>query len=159
MPTLPPASSGRRARPRAAGFAAAVLAVTLPVGTLLCGTVGAAGAAGAHRMAAYGATSAQDGRLHRGCHDYTYGYRVSPPDADSWGLETFLVDPDGDTIASGGFLSGGDRKKGTGTFRFCRGTTSPGRFTIRAKLTYYTGWEKHAGWVDPTHFRLRRPKA
>lgn len=96
-----------------------------------------------------------DGVLRQGCHDYKYRYRVISPKPD-WALETFLVDPNKETIANGGFASNVDPKKGTGKFRFCRYNTSPGKFKIKGKLTYYDGWDKSVVWVKPGYFRLRK---
>ena len=105
--------------------------------------------------AQYAKTTAQDGVLRKGCRTYTYGYAVKPP-AEIWGLETFLVDPRGETIASGGFLSGSDETKGTGTFRFCRSITRPGTFTIKGKFTYRETSQSNPveGKIKPTKFRL-----
>jgi len=95
-----------------------------------------------------------DGVLREGCHRYKYHYKVKPPKPD-WALETFLVDPTGETIASGGFISGNDPKRGTGKFRFCEYNTKPGRFKLRGKLTYREGFQQWVVWVKPKFFRLR----
>ena len=106
----------------------------------------------------FGRTSAPNGRLHRGCRNYTYRYLVSPP-SDDWTLETFLRDPTRESIASGTFSSDSDPRSARSRFRFCRYNTRPGRFTIRALLHWYgpTG-DGHAIWLEPSHFRLRRPR-
>jgi hypothetical protein len=96
-----------------------------------------------------------DGVLRDGCHNYKYHYKVKPPKRD-WALETFLVDPRKETIASGGFISDYDEKKGTGKFRFCRYNTEPGLFKIRGKLTWRNGYDQKVKWVKPGFFRLRR---
>ncbi|GAB3196946.1 hypothetical protein GCM10027062_07390 [Nocardioides hungaricus] len=103
-----------------------------------------------------GGTSARDGVLRMGCHDYPYRYRLEIR-TDDWTLETFLVDRRGETIASGAYLAGPDRKRQRADFRFCRYNTVPGRFTIRAKLMWYTDSGEHQAWLKPSHFRLRRP--
>ncbi len=105
--------------------------------------------------AAYGRTHADDGRLRSGCHNYRYHYVVDTPTND-WTLETFLVDPHGETIASGAFLVGSDPRRGIGRFRFCRYSTRAGKFTIRAKVHWYNGSEEHKAFFNPSHFRLRR---
>ena len=97
-----------------------------------------------------------DGVLRPSCHNYRYHYKVVPPEP-SWVLETFLVDPRGETIASGGFDSAIDPKKGVGTFRFCRYNTTYGRFKLRGKLTYDDGYDQTVKWVKPGYFRLRKP--
>jgi hypothetical protein len=96
-----------------------------------------------------------DGTLRAGCHNYKYQYKVKPPKPD-WALETFLVDPTKETIASGAFISGNDPKRGTGKFRFCRYNTEPGTFKIRGKLTYREGYDQWVRWVKPGYFKLTR---
>ena len=49
-----------------------------------------------------------------------------------------------------------DAKRAPAHFRFCRYNTEPGRFTIRAKLTFYNDSGEHRVWLEPSHFRLRR---
>lgn len=106
----------------------------------------------------YGHTSAPDGTLRRGCHDYRYRYALTPPTGD-WILETFLRGPDGEGLSSDVFAAGADRRTSRETFRFCRYSTRPGRFTIRAKLQWYDDDnEQHAVWLEPSHFRLRKPR-
>lgn len=112
-----------------------------------------------HRQrASYGRTSAPDGTLRSGCRNYPYRYRITTP-TDDWTLETFLRDPTGETIASGAFFSDSDASRNRVRFRFCRYSTRPGRFTIRALVHWYgdTGQE-HRVWLEPSHFRLKRPR-
>ena len=97
---------------------------------------------------------AKDKVLKRGCHNYRYQYKVTSP-ADEWALETYLKDPTGETIASNAKDSFVDRKRGSGTFRFCRYSTRPGKFKIEGKLTRYDGYDQHVGWVRPGFFRMR----
>jgi hypothetical protein len=112
----------------------------------------------ARDRSSYGHTSAPDGLLRAGCHGYRYRYRVTAP-SDDWTLETFLRDPTGDSLASGGFMSDSDPRRGTGSFRFCRYATRPGKFTIRAKLHWYGPYgEDHKVRLEPSHFHLRRPR-
>ncbi len=110
-----------------------------------------------HDAAAYARTWAADQPLRPGCRKVRYRYEVDPPTDQAWGLETFLIGPRGKRIASGALSNTADRKKGRDTFDVCRTSTRPGKFRIRAKLTYYDGWTSHDGWADPTRFRLRRP--
>lgn len=111
----------------------------LAAGSLLLGLGGATDAppkaSGPYPMAQYARVYAPDGTLLSGCHSYRYSYRVDPP-TEIWGLETTLIDPRGTAVASGAFLSGSDPKAGKGYFRFCKPSTTPGRFKIRAKFTY-----------------------
>ncbi len=103
-----------------------------------------------------GHTHAEDGVLRRGCHNYPYRYVVNVR-TDDWTLETFLDDRTGETVASGAFTADSDPKRKRDAFRFCRYSTHAGRFTIRAKLTWYPDQGEHQRWLEPSHFRLRRP--
>jgi len=135
---------------RVALVCATALAVAM---TLL--VVAAPQADAKHRHAQYAETSKPDGKLKRGCKNYRYRYEVTPPEeADSWGLETFLVDRTGERIASGGVLSG-EPEKGRETLRFCRQNTVKGKFKLAGKYTYVVKGEIIAGWIKPTRFRLR----
>ncbi|MCW2843272.1 MAG: hypothetical protein JWN22_1188 [Nocardioides sp.] len=102
----------------------------------------------------FGHTGSRDRVLKQSCHNYRYHFVVKAPTND-WTLETFLVDPTGDTLASGAFSSESENDRDHGRFRICRTNTVPGRFTIRAKLTWYRGSEEHTVWFKPSHFRLR----
>lgn len=141
-----------RTRPRT--LVHAWLAVVL-AGVLVL--AGAPSAEAKQRFAKYAETARGDGTLRKGCHNYRYKYRITPPkQADSWGLELFLTDPTGEDVASGGELFGSDPPKGKGRFRVCSTSTEPGTFKIRGKFTYYVGWDRKQGWIKPTRFRLER---
>lgn len=103
-----------------------------------------------------GHTRAPDGVLRAGCRNYPYRYVVKVR-TDDWMLETFLTDRTGEAVASGTYASGPDTKRMRSRFRLCRYTTEPGRFTIRAKLRWFTDAGDHQAWLKPAHFRLRRP--
>ena len=113
------------------------------------------GAPASANTARYGHTARRDGTLWPSCHDYRYRYVVKAPTND-WVLETFLIDPTGTRLASNVFGSTSEPRRGRGTFRFCRYSTRPGRFTIRAKLTWYNGSTEHRVRFLPSHFRLHR---
>ncbi len=111
---------------------------------------------------AYGHVGAADRTLHRGCHDYPYHYVVKAPSPD-WILETWLRDPRGKPRGSGDFAPGSDPTRGRARFGICRSTVVPGRFTIRARLSWYTAGMlptdppvEHRRWFEPAHFRLHR---
>ncbi|HEX3221022.1 MAG TPA: hypothetical protein VHR35_00505 [Nocardioides sp.] len=111
----------------------------------------------------FGHTDAPDRTLRKGCHHYRYHY-VAKPKSDDWLLETWLYDPRGKPRGSGDFLHGSDPKEGHGRFGICRSTVVPGRFTIRARLRWYTPGAlpidppvRHQKWFKPSHFRLTRP--
>lgn len=106
----------------------------------------------------YGYTAAPNRTLRPGCHDYRYRFRVTAP-TDDWTLETFLRDPDRETIASGAFMSDADAGLRHSRFRFCRYSTRPGVFRIRALLHWYGAYgEEHRVWLDTSRFRLSRPR-
>jgi hypothetical protein len=105
----------------------------------------------------YGHTAAADRVLRPHCHNYRYSYRVKAPTND-WTLETYLRDSHGEGVASGVLSADSEPRRGHARFRICRYSTRPGRFTIRAKLTWYDGGDGgHRVWFVPSHFRLRRP--
>jgi hypothetical protein len=135
-------------------LAAAVLAPALAA-------TGASGAVAG--TSAFGHTNARDRTLRHGCHDYRYHYVVKPGSGD-WILETWLYDPRGKPRGSGDFLHGSDPKDGHGLFGICRSTVVPGRFTIKARLSWYTPGllptdppVRHHRWFERSHFRLTRP--
>jgi hypothetical protein len=110
----------------------------------------------------YGHVGAADRTLGPGCHHYRYHYLVEPPTND-WFLETWLYDPRGRPRGSGDLAQGSDRKRGHGHFGICRSTVVPGRFTIKARLHWYTPGMlptdppvEHTRWFKPAHFRLHR---
>ncbi len=128
-----------------------------PVSGLVGGLVGESPHHQRRDRADYGHTSAPDGTLRRGCRDYPYRYVVSTPTRD-WTLETFLDDRTGETIASNAYFADSDPARDRAHFRFCRYSTYAGRFTIRAKVHWYDGTGgDHKVWLEPSHFRLRRP--
>ena len=144
----------------AAGLLTAVPAAADPPSDPVSGLVGElVGPPGDHHRAQrrdLGHTHADDGVLRTGCRNYPYRY-VLKIRTNDWTLETFLDDRTGETIASGAYAAGPDRKRMTTSFRFCRYSTQPGRFTIRAKLNWYNDSGDHEAWLKPSHFRLRRP--
>lgn len=141
----------------AAGLMTAVPAAAAPLPDPVSGLVGERSADRGHSRGEKGSTHARDGVLRSGCKDYGYRYRLHIRTND-WTLETFLRDPTGENLASGAYAAGADPKRKTDAhFRLCRYTTQPGRFTIRAKLVYYNASGEHTVWLEPSHFRLRRP--
>jgi hypothetical protein len=106
---------------------------------------------------------ARDGTLRAGCHRYRYHYVVKPGSAD-WTLETWLSDPRGKPRGAGDLFAGSDPKEGHDSFGLCRASVVPGRFTITARLRWYTPGTlptdpltRHTVWFRPAHFRLSRP--
>ncbi len=118
----------------------------------------------------YGRTWRRDGVLRPGCHEYAFQYRVRPgnvqqPGGD-WAFEAFLLDRNGDHVASAAKDAAIDPKRGAGTLDFCTSRTVPGRFKIRGRLTVYPPDDGNpltapasaaVKWIKPGYFRLRRP--
>jgi hypothetical protein len=112
----------------------------------------------ARGAADYGHTAAPDGRLRRGCRAYPFRYRLTLP-SDDWTLEVFLRDPRGRGLASRAFISDSDPAAQRSRFRFCRYSTQPGRFTIKALAHWYDDrGAGHEVWLAPSRFRLRAPR-
>jgi hypothetical protein len=112
---------------------------------------------------AYGHVGARDRTLRAGCHPYRYHFVVKPGSSD-WTLETWLYDPRGRPRGAGDLFAGSDPEAGHGSFGICRATVVPGRFTIKARLRWYTPGmlptdplTEHTRWFQPAHFRLSRP--
>ncbi len=112
---------------------------------------------------AYGHVAARDGVLRAGCHPYRYHYVVKPGSSD-WTLETWLSDPRGRPRGAGDLFAGSDPERGRASFGLCRATVVTGRFTITARLRWYTPGvlptdppTEHTRWFKPAHFRLSRP--
>lgn len=103
----------------------------------------------------WGRTKAADQRFRHDCHPYRYRYDIDPPSED-WVLETFLRGPGGKRLAADQFLPGSDPTSGRATFKVCGVTTRPGRFTIRAKVTYEKNLEERVSRLEPSYFRLTR---
>ncbi|MBS41637.1 MAG: hypothetical protein CMH83_00385 [Nocardioides sp.] len=111
-------------------------------------------AADAHpRYYAWGTTAARDQKLKKGCHDYTYRYRIAAP-TDEWAAEIFIKNKNGRFIASNAIDTASDPDRGALTFHLCRRSTAPGRHTIKMKITWQDGRDQYDGWVPPTRFKL-----
>jgi hypothetical protein len=111
----------------------------------------------------FGHVGAPDQTLRAGCHRYRYHYVVEPGSAD-WMLETWLRDPRGRHRGAGDFAGGSDPTRGRATFGLCRASVVPGRFTISARLRWYTPGAlpldppvQHTRWFEPAYVRLTRP--
>ena len=129
----------------------------LSAALLLAGSTAASG-----WTTAYGHVGAPDRTLLKGGHHSGYHYVVKAP-SDDWILETWLRDPRGKPRGSGDFAPGSDPRRGRGHFGICRSTVVPGRFTIKARLSWYTAGMlptdppvEHQRWFKPAHFRLHR---
>lgn len=105
----------------------------------------------------WGSTSAPNSVLKRGCRDYTYSYRITPPEGQ-WSLELFFKGPNGKRVGSAYFLEGGDPEADTEVLELCRRTTRAGRYTIAAFLSVQNIDETTEGWLPESHFRLKRKR-
>jgi hypothetical protein len=104
----------------------------------------------------WGSITAASGKLRKGCRKYTYSWSLQPPEGD-WGLELFLIDPDGKKIGSAAQLVGVDPLQGSGVFTICKAVTRHGRFHIRGLLSVQNGPDEYVeGWVEPASFSLRK---
>ena len=120
---------------------------------------------------ASGRTHGDSGRFKQGCRIYTFDYRVRTP-YDDWTLEVFIRNPRGEAVHFNSFLGkpgreGHPRRQEDVRWKMCSNTSRPGRYTIRAKLTWYTPkedllsalhpqTEEHVMRLPVERFRLRR---
>ena len=95
-----------------------------------------------------------DGTIGLGRQRHAYRYQVEAGES-FWSLELFLLDPKGRRIASGFQAGGADPARGRGLFRFWSQGTRPGRYTIKAKLSW-GDYDRAERWLEPRTFRLRR---
>jgi hypothetical protein len=135
------------------------VAAAATVGSLLLATPPASAGLddGMHTLVhedATGRIRSDDGAFRRGCQHHPYRYRVRPADSD-WSLELFLEDRRGREVSSSYEWQGADPARGRGRFGFCSRATRPGRFTVRARLTWDDG-EYHAKWLEPRRIRISR---
>ena len=97
--------------------------------------------------------------LKRGCHKYTYRYKIDPPKPyDSAAGEIFLVGPQGVKLAHAAKLSEFNPMTGKAKFKLCKPSVIFGKHTLKMKVTYKVGYQTFEGWVRPTTFRFVRPR-
>lgn len=102
-------------------------------------------------------TSAPSGTLRSGCRRYSFTYAVQVPTED-WTLEVSIVDRRGHGVASFAFIGVADEKTQASQYRLCRASTVPGKFRIRARLSWYDDPSTPIPVPVPvTRFRLARP--
>lgn len=133
---------------------AAPLSALMISGALVLGAA-PAGAAAVPVEPSWGKTSAPNAVLAKGCKKYAYRYKLTLP-TDDWEVDLVIKDPRGDKIASAYLLSDSEPTRDKRWFRLCRPSTKPGRFTIRAKVSSWDGWEEDERRLPNSHFRLRR---
>ena len=135
-------------------FAVPVLALLLPLGVSPTAAP-TASAAGAEESSVR--VWSPDGVLTQGCHGHRYRYALDVPAGESWALDLALVNRRGRTVASGYELKGADPQRGGGRFMFCSGAVRPGRYKIKAELTWSHYSEEHHVHAKPKALQLRRP--
>ena len=140
---------------RTALFAAPVLALLLPLGAPPAVAAPPVSAAGGEESSVR--VWSPDGVLAKGCHGHRYRYALDVPAGDSWALDVALVNRRGRVVASGFELKGADPKQGKGRFMFCSDGVRPGRYKIKAELTWSHYSEEHHVQATPKTLRLRRP--
>ena len=138
---------------RLALIGAPLLALLLPLG----GAPATADAPVARAAEASAQIRSTDGVLSKGCPGHRYRYAVDVPAGDSWSLEVHLVNRKGRTVAFDYQVSGGDPKKGKGRFLFCSLDVKPGRYKVKAQLTWSHYSDVQTVWAKPRVIHLRRP--
>ncbi len=94
-----------------------------------------------------------DKKLGEDCHRQRYRYAVDVPSND-WVLELVLIAPNGDKVASGYQVAGGDPAKGVDHFDVCSPDLTRGRYTIRTVLRWYDA-DEHVRRLAPRRVTLR----
>ena len=94
-----------------------------------------------------------DGVLKNGHQRHAYRYEVETAEP-YWSLEIFVLDPRGHQVASDYQTSGADPKSARVTFGLWSQATRPGKFTIKARLTW-GDYDREERWLEPRTFRLR----
>ncbi len=98
-----------------------------------------------------------DGVLSKGCPGHRYRYAIDVPAGDSWSLEVYLVSRTGRSVAFSYKVMGGDPQRGKGRLQYCSLNVRPGRYKVKALLT----WSHHSDvktlWAKPRTIHLRRP--
>lgn len=138
---------------RLALIGAPLLALLLPLGS----TPATADAPVARAAEASATIRATDGVLSKGCPGHRYRYAVDVPAGDSWALEVFLVNRAGRTMATDYKVIDGDPRKGRGRLQFCSLNITPGRYKVKAQLTWSHYSDLQTVWAKPRIIRLRRP--
>lgn len=137
-------------------LAGSIASLMLASGLVVAAPVTTAQAA--PRFEDWGFAKAKTQVLRRGCHKYTYRYKIDPPKPyDSAAAEIFLIGPDGTNLASATKLTNFNPRRGRAQFKLCKPSVKFGRHTLRMKVTYKVGFNRFSGNVRPTTFRFVRP--
>ena len=129
------------------------LGATTLIATLL--VVASPGSSEARDYKPWGSVSSKNHVLKRGCHDYTYRYRITAP-TDAWSAEIFLVAPDGTGLASDVLDTAADPAHGKKKITVCRPSTQVGKHRLKMKVTWTEGRNLTDGYVKPSTFRFTR---
>lgn len=106
--------------------------------------------------AAGGSIWSHRGVLYDTCRDHSYGYTVNPGSSE-WSLEVTLLAPDGTTEGHDYLYDAADPRSGTSHFQFC-GWEMPGRYKIRATLTWYDDdFNEYESTLPAAYFWMRKP--
>lgn len=133
----------------------AIAVIAALCGLLLSGFLAATGPAAATDP--LGSVSARNQVMRDGCHRYAYTYRVTPPaHTSTWSTEIFLVDPRGRKVGSAYYLSPADALTDKASWRLCRSTMVPGKYTMRMKVTFIEIYDLETTWLKPSTFRITR---
>ncbi|SEC87055.1 hypothetical protein SAMN04489844_3156 [Nocardioides exalbidus] len=105
-----------------------------------------------------GALDAPDGRLKKGCKDYSYSYAVTT-ESEDWTFDITMQDRAGKGVNSQSLLGPNDPESGVLTFRLCERATKPGTFTLTGALTAYEGYSDETTVPVTDTFTLRKTKS
>ena len=145
---------------RAASTTAACAALTLGLAAAPTSADPGAASSSARDYKPWGKAYSKDRTLRKGCHTYTFRYRITIPEEgrDDWAAEFFVRKPNGRPLASPVAIVGADRLRGKKPYRVCKPSTRYGSHQIRMKVTWTDDAERdHEGYVRPTRFRFTRP--
>jgi hypothetical protein len=102
-----------------------------------------------------GVLDASDGRLKRGCKDYSYAYSVTS-DSEDWTFDITMQDRAGKGVNAQSLIGPNDAEAGVLPFRLCRWATKPGKFTLTGALVAYEGTSQETSVKVTETFRLRK---
>jgi hypothetical protein len=131
-----------------------VIAYAVLVAGLALGGLPSPTPAFAAPLPAEASVSSSDGVFKQGHQQHAYRYQVETAE-EFWSLELFVYDPRGHKIASAYQTTGADPMSARATFSFWSEATRPGKFTIKARLTW-GDYDREERWLEPQSFRLRR---
>lgn len=105
----------------------------------------------------WGTVMSKNHVLKRGCHDYTYRYKITAP-TNQWSAEIMFVDPNGIGLAAATIDTNADPDQGRRKVTVCRSSAPYGRYKIKMKVTYSKDRIVRDGFVKPSTFFFTRPR-